>query len=678
MPLTALVPKSYFASRHIPRISPSPIVWIPKNRSTQRASSVRGQVLKFNTIRVTPAYPGSQRSHCAHMADATTLARPQATLRPPLPLSLRVGIALSLSVLLGSALAAVLLPKGFALAAFGDILQVSLVTAVTILSFQNFLRSHSRVRIFWFLIFAGSFLWAISNGIWAVSELRFAQLVPDVPLADILLFVKVVPLTAAIAIAPDRRQDDHFRAFGLLDVFVLMIYSLYLFAFGVFAFRLLPGAQPSYDFYFNVADAIGNQTLVVVVGVAVLRADGNWRGLYRLYFCTAACYALGSNLCNVAIDAGNYYTGSLYDLPLIASLVAFVCMVLAGRTSCHDQRLDPAPRQLHAPSTPATFLSEHLAMLVALSTPVVGIWLLSSASAPPALRTFRITITLLTIFLMTLLLSIKQDILAAGLFQSLRHLSETRGSIERFKTHLTQSEKLASLGQLVAQVANQIKGCMASILDASSRLTSRPDLDSRILNMAGKIGQYAQRTDVLVNDMLHFAKETPVRLVSLDVKPVIDSALHLSRIARMPKMHVDLTQDGNCQRVCGDSGHLLLVFLQLISNAIDALEEVGGGTLHITLRSNGSQLMLEFADSGAGLKEPQRVFDPFYTTKPVGKGTGLGLSTCYGIIQQHDGEISCHNRPEGGAVFTILLPAAPEPAPQSVPLETTLVAEGVR
>jgi signal transduction histidine kinase len=146
----------------------------------------------------------------------------------------------------------------------------------------------------------------------------------------------------------------------------------------------------------------------------------------------------------------------------------------------------------------------------------------------------------------------------------------------------------------------------------------------------------------------------------------------------MPKIRVDLTQDGNCQRIRGDSGHLLLVFLQLISNAIDALEEVGGGTLDITLCPNGSQLMLDFADSGPGLKEPRRVFDPFYTTKPVGKGTGLGLSTCYGIIQQHDGEISCHNRPEGGAVFTILLPVAPEPTPQSVPLETTLVAEGAR
>jgi signal transduction histidine kinase len=89
--------------------------------------------------------------------------------------------------------------------------------------------------------------------------------------------------------------------------------------------------------------------------------------------------------------------------------------------------------------------------------------------------------------------------------------------------------------------------------------------------------------------------------------------------------------------------------------------------------------MLEFADSGPGLKEPQRVFEPFYTTKSVGKGTGLGLSTCYGIIQQHAGEISCHNRAEGGAVFMILLPLAVESVPkESQVTAPALVTEGAR
>jgi len=612
------------------------------------------------------------------MVDGTNFTQAQAPPGLSYSRALRYGLTLGLGVFVTSLLTAVFLPKGFALAAFGDTVQVVLVAVTTYLAFQNFLHSHSRVRIFWFLLFTGSLLWTISNTIWAVYELWFAQPVPDVPVVDILLFVKVVPLTAAIAVAPDRDQHSQFRAFGLLDVFILMLYSLYLFTFGVFAYRLLPGAADTYNFYFNLADAIGNQTLILVAGIAVLRAEGHWRGLYRICFFAAVCYGLASNLSNFAIDLGRYYTGSLFDVPLVASHVAFVCLALAGRPVEQAQPRMAATNESLSPPKPATFVSAHLAMLVALSTPVLGIWLLSSPSAPPQLRSFRLGLTLLTIFLLTLLLSIKQDILAAGLFGSLQRLSETYGSIERFKTHLTQSEKLASLGKLVAQVANQINGCMAAILEASARLTSRPDLDSRIQNMAGKIGQYALRTDVLVEKMLHFAQETPLRLAPLDVKPVIESALHFSRIDKLPQVRVEFTQEGNGYLVRGDSNQLLHVFLQLISNAADALEETGGGTFDIAMRPSGSQLILEFADSGPGLKEPQRVFEPFYTTKPVGKGTGLGLSTCYGIIQQHDGEISCRNRSEGGAIFTIQLPFALEPLAENRQESSAVLAEGVQ
>jgi signal transduction histidine kinase len=599
------------------------------------------------------------------MAGPSNSASSQAPPRPALPAALRLGLVLGLGIFVASLLAALLFPKGFALAAFGDSVQVGLIAAVTLISFLNFLGTRARMRIFWSLIFTGSLLWTISNSIWAIYELWFARPVPDVALVDILLFVKVVPLTAAIAIAPDRHNDTYSRAFGLLDVFVLAIFSLYLFAFAVFAYRLLPGAQASYNFYFNLADAIGNQALLIAAGVAILRSTGCWRAMYRLGFFACASYGLGSNLSNVAIDAGRYYTGSVYDVPLVASLVAFFGLALVGSTFPQDRLPLPAA-QAEASSPRSTFLSEHLAMLVALSTPLIGVWLLSDSTAPPQLRSFRLAVTLITIFLLTLLLAIKQDILTAGLFQSLQRLSETYGRIEQFKTHLTQSEKLTALGTLVAHAANQIKACMAVVLSASSHLASRPDSDARTDNLAGKIGQYAQRTDALVDKMLHFAQETPLCLAPMDLQPVLESALHLSRVSKIPQLRVSLAQEEKCPQVRGDSNQLLHVFLQLISNAIDALQEGGGGTFDITLRASGSQLIVEFADSGPGLKEPQRVFEPFYTTKPVGKGTGLGLSTCYGIIQQHNGEISCHNRPEGGAVFSIVLPCAVESAPELV------------
>jgi signal transduction histidine kinase len=671
--LTIAAQSSEFLTRGVARY---PRIGIPVVSFRPWARLVRGARRDLGWFN--PLHQLIRSSQCVLMADGINFGLTRAVDRPQAARALRFGLVLGLGVIAASFLAAVLLPQGFALAAFGDTLQVGLVAAIAVLTFQNFLRSQSRVRIFWFLIFAGSVLWTLSNVIWSLYELWFARPVPDAPVVDILLFVKMVPLTAAVAAAPSRSQDSTSQTFGLLDVFILMLYSLYLYAFGVFAYRLSPGGLDTYNFHFSLADAIGNQIFMIVVGFALLRSQEPWRGLYRLYFLAASCYVMGSNLCNVAIDTGRYYTGSLYDLPLVAALAAFVCMAIAGRTMQADQALVADSLHSDPPRRAGMFDPSQLAMLVALSTPLIGIWLLSNSSASPELRPFRLGITLFTMFLLTMLLSIKQDLLTVGLMGSLRRLSETYRRIDRFKTHLTQSEKLAALGELVAQVAIQIKGCMALILQSSTRMTSRPDMESRIQSMAGKIGQYALRTDVLVDHMLHFAQETPLRLVPLDIKPVLESALHLSRVAKLPNVRVDLVQLGECPPVRGDSGQLLHVFLQLISNAVDVLEEKGGGTFDITIQPSGSQLILQFADSGPGLKEPQRVFEPFYTTKPVGKGTGLGLSTCYGIIQQHEGEISCRNRPQGGAVFTILLPCVSESVPENGKASNSLLEEGVR
>jgi two-component system NtrC family sensor kinase len=99
------------------------------------------------------------------------------------------------------------------------------------------------------------------------------------------------------------------------------------------------------------------------------------------------------------------------------------------------------------------------------------------------------------------------------------------------------------------------------------------------------------------------------------------------------------------------------VFFNVINNAVDAMEAHEGGVLTIkTIRDRGNVLVL-FSDTGPGIKEPHRVFDPFYTTKPVGKGTGLGLSICFGILQEHAGKILCYNDQKGGAVFRVELPA---------------------
>ncbi|HXC46967.1 MAG TPA: ATP-binding protein [Candidatus Sulfotelmatobacter sp.] len=538
------------------------------------------------------------------------------------------------------------------------------------------IRSQAQVRAFWFLLFIGAAMWLASLLIWSTHELWFHLAVPDVPVGDIFLFVALVPLVAATALEPQRGHDSRLRSFGLLDLSILILYSLYLFAFFVYAYRLLPGDLGIYNRNFNVADAIGNQLFAVAAGVAFFREQGAWRPVYRIFFLSAATYALASDLINAAIDRGGYYTGSLYDVPLVAAMGGFVCVCLAGRPLLQP---GPATKEREGvqqrTSRGLTFLSTNLAMLVTLSTPAIGLWLLAGYSPHDKLFAFRLDITLLTIFLLTLLLSIKQDFLSANLFGSLRHLSNTYSSIDRFKDHLVQGDKLASLGELVASVADQIRDAMAIIREQATVITSRSQSESRSSSLAGKIGQYAERTDALVENMQHFAQETPLQLAPVDVKPLLESALHLSSIDRLKNVRVELQAEAACPPVLADSSQLLHVFLQIISNAMDALEEVGGGNLVISISPCAPQVCIQFSDTGPGLRHPEHAFEPFFTTKPVGKGTGLGLSTCYGIIRQHEGDITCGNRLEGGAYFTIFLPAAVLPVADS-DIPSAIASEG--
>jgi two-component system, NtrC family, sensor kinase len=127
---------------------------------------------------------------------------------------------------------------------------------------------------------------------------------------------------------------------------------------------------------------------------------------------------------------------------------------------------------------------------------------------------------------------------------------------------------------------------------------------------------------------------------------------------RASKIQTEIFIEPHLPSVWGDGHQLFQAFVQIVENAADALEEAGGGVLRVNARLHGKDIAIEFSDTGPGLKEPHRVFDPFYTTKPIGKGTGLGLSAVYGVVQDHRGQITCQNKPGGGALFVLRLPAS--------------------
>jgi signal transduction histidine kinase len=572
---------------------------------------------------------------------------------------LRLWIGFSIVLVTAAAIAALRGRSSYGLTTFGDLTQLSLVILAFGTMAANVFANRGPVRVFWVLMSLGFAFWISSLSMWAYFEVLLHQSVPDLPVGDVLVYLKIVPMIGAIGVAPHLDHTRRPRALGYLDLILLLVYWLYIYVFWVLCYRIAFVDQALYNFHFDVIDAVGNQIILTFIGYTAVRTSGPWRTLYLHFFGATALYALSSVLSNVAIDYNKYYTGSLYDLPSVAALAWFVALGIAGWNFSHAKSA-PAGSLAEPGSTSSrkiVFWPSRLAMFATLSTPLIGTILMFSKENLDALHRFRILTTLFTMLIMTLLLFFKQDLLDVGLTRSLDEVSHAYADLGRFRDRLVQSEKLASLGKLVASVARELDKAMSVIPTYTARIQSTEANDQGVRNLTAKIDQYAQRTSLLVQKMLGFARETPLESGPVDVGPLIDSALKLSRVSRHTHIKVETREEESGLAVRGDASQLLQVFLHIIGNALDAMEGGTPGILSISTRAKNLQVEIEFADTGPGVRDPQRVFDPFYTTKPVGKGTGLGLSTCYGIIHQHDGEILCGNRPGGGAVFTLVLPA---------------------
>ncbi|HMD44202.1 MAG TPA: ATP-binding protein, partial [Candidatus Acidoferrum sp.] len=238
---------------------------------------------------------------------------------------------------------------------------------------------------------------------------------------------------------------------------------------------------------------------------------------------------------------------------------------------------------------------------------------------------------------------------------------ETRQAYEnlrRTQEQLLHSEKLAAVGQLISGVAHELNNPLTAILGYSQLLTASGQVGPQALGYTEKLYKQAQRTHRIVQNLLSFARQHKPERIPVQLNAAIEDTLALRDYdLRMSKirLHLDLAPD--LPEAPADPHQFQQVFLNLINNAVDAiLEKSEEGDLWVRTGVDRDTLFVEFTDSGSGVKDPSRVFDPFYTTKPVGKGTGLGLSICYGIVTEHGGTIRVRNAPPRGATFRIELP----------------------
>lgn len=503
--------------------------------------------------------------------------------------------------------------------------------------------------------------WFVGQLIWSYFEVILHQEAPNPFIGDVIIFLHPVPMIAAVALRPHDGRDDLGAHVGYIDFSLLLAWWVYLYTYVVIPWQYIAPNVSLYGVSYDNLAAAENLVLVVGFALLVAKARGAWRETYSHLFSAALFYAAGSYLTNRAIDVQHYYTGSPTDLPLIASFVWF------GTAGIIGFRLKPKQETPSPSSNKESLWPWRFAMLAVFSIPIMSIWSLWFSANPPEVRAFRVGVTQVTLVLAAALLFLRQRMIDHDRLRLLSASREAFDDLKYFQEQMIQNEKLMSIGELAAGAAHEINNPLTGILGYSDLLVDDPSLGDRQRAVADKIRTLARRIKTLVTSLLSFARRVPSEKTSLDLNQVVETALHLSNMdLRDKKIEVDVLPDADLPPVHGDANQLLQVCFNLMSNAVDAIEEVGGGRITIRTDHDLQKVLVEFSDSGPGIKSPQQVFDPFFTTKPVGKGTGLGLSICYGIVQEHGGRITCWNRPEGGATFLVELPSMAkfEPSPE--------------
>jgi len=552
----------------------------------------------------------------------------------------------------GFAAVSLAMPPGDARTAFADIVLCIVPLFANACLLWNASSAYRRQNNFWMLLAFGCTLWLAGRLIATYRGLVLHTASDTLSVVDIIFFLHTVPLMAALALLPHARKMRETLRYGYLDLLLLAAWWTFLYLFMAVAWS----QDPAHTGLDRMRDlqiyGLANLVFLAGTGILTIRAKQGWRKVYANLFGATATYVLGIVVVVILATRGKVDLGGLVTLPIIA---AFVWLGTAGIVA---HRIAPAPETDGDSPRRESQWPAQLAILCILSMPVMAVWSAFFSHAPAPVRNFRLMLTLITIIVGASLVFLRQQLVDRERLSLMKGLQDSLEHLKRLQMQFVQAEKLASLGQLAAGAAHEINNPLTAILGYAELIQTDTTASERSRTLGEKIREQARRTKVLVTNLLSFARQVPTEKQLLDLKSVLTSAIELRQLdLRDKKIRIDVDNPAVLPAVRGDPNQLLQVFYNLINNAVDAMETVGGGVLTVRMRTERGSVVLDFSDSGPGLRDPERVFDPFYTTKPVGKGTGLGLSICYGIVQEHGGQIFGFNRAEGGCTFRVILPA---------------------
>jgi signal transduction histidine kinase len=260
----------------------------------------------------------------------------------------------------------------------------------------------------------------------------------------------------------------------------------------------------------------------------------------------------------------------------------------------------------------------------------------------------------------TVMLGLGTTIIGIIVVDTDRQLKRRYAELQQTQQQLAQAAKLASIGELAGGMAHEINNPITSILALSSHMAEREDgaLTPRSRKSLQTIVKQAERVTNLVAGLLSFSRQSQLHIGELQVRELLDTALDLVHF-RIESGAIRVIREiaPSLPPVPGDASRLTEVFVNLLTNAVDAMPNGGTLTVRALHSTEDGAVRVEVQDTGSGI-DPEnlpRIFDPFFTTKAPGRGTGLGLSISHGIVKDHSGEIWARSQPGVGTTVVVSL-----------------------
>jgi diguanylate cyclase (GGDEF)-like protein len=401
------------------------------------------------------------------------------------------------AVVCAHVLVSLLAPRSFGLTAFGDLTQCILLACTTLAIAWNAGNTAKKAQFFWALMALGCGMWLCAQVLWTYFEVYLRQEVPNPFVGDVILFLHVVPMMAALAVQPHIQQDDNSLRLVSLDFFLLLTWWLYLYFFIVIPWQYVSPDEATYGNSFDLLYACEQIVLVIAAGLIWKRSRGTWQNVYGRFVKAALLYSVGSIIAGVAIDFHRYYTGSLFDVPLVAAMAMFAAAGVRGHEPSRDLAGDPPPRHDHSMWT------ARMAMIAVFSTPLMVAWAEFGGGAPARVRSCRVLLTVAAMVFMGALVFLKQHWMDRELIHLLHLSRQNLDETCKLKDELETKEQSLRWHSLELQRKN-LELQEISFTDPLTGVWNRRYLEEILTSEAGQVlRNYERASDGDIRNMDH-------------------------------------------------------------------------------------------------------------------------------------------------------------------------------